>query len=165
MVASWQPSPAAESSLLPLALRHARIMWHKLFGLSLALMQQQLPDPEPEIHQLGKYPDNVFMLRSKEENAQNPAPHRLFLTDLQNILDAALLEQLDAAVKGRVVVLLAVGGHPGQGAVHADVALVPGKRPEDHPLLDGLGDAVVALLDALERHRLGRDPSANVQEA
>ena len=86
------------------------------------------------------------------------------LTDLKHVLNAALLEYLDAAVEGRVVVLLAVGRHAGQRAVHADVALVARKRPEDDALLHGLRDPVVPLLDQLERSRLGCDSGANIQQ-
>lgn len=56
-------------------------------------------------------------------------------------------------------------GHPGEGRVHADVALVPRERPEDDPPLHGLRDAVVTLLDPLERDVLGDYLGRDVQES
>lgn len=86
-------------------------------------------------------------------------------TDLKDVIDAAGLEELEAAVEGQVLVLERVGGGPRERRVHADVALVARERPEDDAPEHGLGDAVVALLDPLERDALGHEAGARVQQA
>lgn len=88
----------------------------------------------------------------------------LELTDLEDVGDAAGLEQLEALVEGLIVAVGGGGVHLGQRRVHANVTLVPGERPEDDPPLHWLGDAHVALLDALERDVLGDHPGADVQQ-
>lgn len=90
------------------------------------------------------------------------------LTDLQHGVDASGLEQLEALAEGEVLVVglrrHPRGGHPRQGGVHAYVALVARKRPVDDAPLHRLRDAVVALLDALERDVLGDDARGEVQQ-
>ena len=55
-------------------------------------------------------------------------------------------------------------GRSRQRRVHANVALVAGERPEDDAPLHGLWNAVVALLDALERQMLRHNLRTNIEQ-
>lgn len=71
-------------------------------------------------------------------------------TDLQDVPNASMLQQLDATVKWRGAVLVLRGRYPRHGRVHANLPLIAREGPEDYPLLNRFGDAIIALLDPLE---------------
>lgn len=83
------------------------------------------------------------------------------LTDLQHALHAAGLQQLEAAAKSNIPVV--VGRRPRQRRVHADVAFIPREWPVDHATLHRLRNALVTLLDTLERDIRGDYFSGDVE--
>ncbi|GBP13985.1 hypothetical protein EVAR_10540_1 [Eumeta japonica] len=87
----------------------------------------------------------------------------LALTDLQHVLDAARVQQLEAAAERDAAVV--VGRRARQRRVHADVALIPRERPVHDAPLHRLRDALVALLDTLKRNSSGHDLGRDVKQS
>ena len=83
---------------------------------------------------------------------------------MEDIVDRGALQQLESAIKRQILIFHRIVG-PGQRGIHANVALVARKRPEDDAPLHRFRNAIVALLDALEGHLFGHDFGADVEQA
>lgn len=103
----------------------------------------------------------IYTARVGEARISKQAQARS-LTDLEDVLHAAGLQELEAATEGDVAVV--VGRRARQGRVHTDVALVPRERPVHDAPLHRLRDAFIALLDALEGDRGGDDLGRDVEQ-